>query len=54
MADLTAKGKESWREIEARMGVLHTALNKVEASITRNKARLEESQIQEDEVCHED
>ena len=36
------------------MTVLNTALKKVEASITKNEACLEESQIWEDEVCHGD
>ena len=39
------KGKKAQKEIEARMSVLHTALQKVEASITKNEAHLEESRI---------
>ena len=39
-----------WKEIEERMGVLQTALKKVEASISENKDHLEESQIWEEEA----
>ena len=46
--------KKAWKDVEERMGVIHTALEKVAASITQNEAHLEESQIQEDEVCYGD
>ena len=49
-----AKDREVWKEIDERMGVIRTALEKGEASIAKNEARLEESQIQEDEVRHGD
>ena len=42
--DLT-KDKKAQKEIKERMGVLHTSFRKVEASITKNEAHLEESQI---------
>ena len=49
-----AKDKKVQKEIDEKMGVIQTALEKAEASITRNEAHLEESQIQEDEARHED
>ena len=45
---------EVQKEIDERMGVIRTALQKAEASIAKNKAHLEESQIQEEEACHGD
>ena len=48
-----AKDKKVQKDVDERMGVVRTALNKAEASITRNKACLEESQIQEEEACQE-
>ena len=41
-------------EIEARMSVIHTAIPKVEASITRYEDRLEESRLREDEAHYGD
>ena len=40
--------------MDERMGVIQTALEKAEASITRNEAYLEESRIREDKARHED
>ena len=48
------KDKKVWKEVDERMGVVQTALNKAEASIARNEAHLEESRIQEEEVCQGD
>ena len=42
------------KETEARMGVLCTALKKVEASINESEDHLEESQMREEEACQED
>ena len=49
-----AKDKKVQKEIDKRMGVIQTALKKAEASIAKNEAHLEESQIQEEEACHGD
>ena len=38
------------KEIEARMGVLHTALKKVDTSINESEDHLEESQMREEEA----
>ena len=46
-----AKDKEVQNK---RMGVIRTALEKAEASISKNEAHLEESQIQEEEAHHGD
>ena len=49
-----AKDKKVWKEIGKRMDVIQTALEKAEASIAKNEACLEESQIQEEEARHGD
>ena len=49
-----AKDRKVWKKIDERMGVIQTALEKAEASITKNEAHLEESQIWEDEAHHGD
>ena len=49
-----AKDKKVWKEIDERMGVIRTALEKAEASITKNEAHLEESRIQEEKAHHGD
>ena len=49
-----AEHQQAQKEIEEKMSILHTALKKVEASIPKNDACLEESQIWEDEVCYRD
>ena len=49
-----AKDRKVWKEVDERIGVIQTVLNKVEASIARNKAYLEESLIQEEEACQGD
>ena len=48
-----ADGK-AWEEIEERMGVLRTTLEKVESSITKNKDWLEEGRMHEDEAQYGD
>ena len=47
-----AKDKKVQKEIDERMGVIRTALEKAEASIAKNEAHLEESQIWEEEAHH--
>ena len=47
--EAVANGKV-WREIEERMGVVQTALKKVEMAITDNEKHLKESWIQEEEA----
>ena len=42
------------KEIEERMGILRTALKKVEASITENEDHLEESWMREEEAHYGD
>ena len=49
-----AKDKKVWKEIDERMGVIQTALEKAEASIAKNETCLEESQIWEEEAHHGD
>ena len=49
-----AKDKKVWKEIDERMGVIQTALEKAEASIAKNDACLEESRIREEEARHGD
>ena len=49
-----AGSQKTQKEMEERMGALHTALNKVEASITKYEDLLEESQIQEEEAHYGD
>ena len=49
-----AKDKKVRKEIDERMGVIRTALEKAEASIAKNEAHLEESQIQDEEARHGD
>ena len=49
-----AKDKKIQKEIDERMGVIRTALKKAEASIAKNEAHLEESQIWEKEARHGD
>ena len=46
--------KRIHKETEARMGVLRTALKKVEASIAESKDHLKESQMREEEAHQED
>ena len=50
----TAKDKKAQKEIDERMGVIQTAFEKAEASIAENEARLDESQIWEEEAHHGD
>ena len=47
--EATADGKVQ-KEIEERIGVLQTALKKVEASVAENEDHLEESRIREEEA----
>ena len=49
-----AKDKKVQKEIGERMGVIRTALEKAEASIAENEARLKESQIWEEEARNGD
>ena len=42
------------KQTEERMGVLQTALKKVEASMAESKDHLEESWMREEEACQED
>ena len=49
-----AVDKRICKETEARMGVLRTALRKVEASIAKSEDHLEESQMREEEAHQED
>ena len=49
-----AKDKKVQKEIDERMGVIRTALEKAEASIAKNEAHLEESRIREEEAHHGD
>ena len=49
-----AKDKKVQREVDKRMDVIQTALEKVEASIAKNETRLEESWIWEEEAHHGD
>ena len=49
-----AKDKKVQRELDERMDVVRTALEKAEASIAKNEAHLEESQIWEEEARHGD
>ena len=49
-----AKDKKVQKEIDKRMGVIRTALEKAEASIAKNEACLEKSQIWEEEAHHGD
>ena len=49
-----AVDEKVWKEIEERMGVLRTALKKVEALIAKNEDHLEESRILEEEAHYGD
>ena len=49
-----AKDRKVQKEVDKRMGIVPTALDKAEASIARNEAHLEESQIREEEACQGD
>ena len=49
-----AKDKKVQKEIDKRMGVIQTALEKAEAPIAKNEACLEESRIWEEEAHHGD
>ena len=51
--EAAADGKVQ-KEIEERMGILRTALKKVEASVTENEDHLEEIRIWEEEACQGD
>ena len=42
------------KEMDERMGIIQTALEKVEASVAEDEDHLEESQIREEEACHGD
>ena len=42
------------KQTEERMGILQTALKKVEASMAKSEDHLEESQMREEEACQED
>ena len=46
--------KKAQKEIDERMGVVQTALNKAEALVTENEDHLEESWIREEEACQVD
>ena len=46
--------RKAWKEIDKRIGVVQTALNKAEALVAENEDHLEESQIQEEEACQGD
>ena len=43
--------KKAQKEIDERMGVVRTALDKAEALVAENEDHLEESQIQKEEAC---
>ena len=45
-----ATDEKAWKEIDERMDVVQTALDKAEASVAENEDHLEESQIQEEEA----
>ena len=49
-----ATDEKAWKEIDKRMGVIHTALQKAEASVAENEDHLEESWIWEEEAHHGD
>ena len=49
-----AMDEKAQKEIDERMGVIRTALEKAEASVAENEDHLEESWIQEEEACHGD
>ena len=49
-----AEGQKPQKKMEERIGVLHMALKKVEASITKYEDLLEGSQIREEEACYGD
>ena len=49
-----AADRKLCKETEARMGILRTTLQKVEASINESEDRLEESRIREEEAHHGD
>ena len=45
---------KAWKEIDKRMGVIQTALEKAKASVAENEDHLEESWIQEEEARQRD
>ena len=49
-----ATDEKAWKEIDERMGVIRTALEKAEGSVAENEDHLEESQIREEEARHGD
>ena len=49
-----AVDKRIRKETKARVGILQTALKKVEASIAKSEDHLEESQMREEEAHQED
>ena len=49
-----ALDKKAWKEIDERMGIIQTALEKAEASVAENEDHLEESWIWEEEARHGD
>ena len=46
--------EKAWKEIDKRMGIVRTALDKAEALVAENEDHLEESQIWEEEACQGD
>ena len=46
--------KRVWKEAEARMGILQTALKKVKTMMAESEDHLEESQMREEEAHQED
>ena len=49
-----AADRKLCKQTKERMGILRTALKKVEASMAESKDHLEESQMREEEACEED
>ena len=49
-----ATDEKAQKEIDERMGIIRTALEKAEASVAENEDHLEESRIREEEACHGD
>ena len=45
-----ATDRKVWKDIEERMNILQTSLNKVEAAVAENENHLEESRIWEEEA----
>ena len=50
----TTGGQGVWREMEARMSVIHSTISKVEAAITTYEDHLEECCMRADEARYED